>query len=77
MAPRSPFVPASFRAPVPFVVVFRTGGPDACEWRATLPVLGEDKARALAAEIERGGRKALVKTAEEVREIGLPVGWEA
>ena len=76
MAPRSPFVPASYRPPVAFVVVYRCGGTKRCTWDQTIAT-SEKKARAWAAEIERGGRKALVKTLEEVREHGLPVGWEA
>jgi hypothetical protein len=58
-----------------FVVVFRTGGIENCEWRATVPFASGRVADAKADEIRRGGRKALVKRVGEVVEHGLPVGW--
>lgn len=71
----SAFVNASAARPALFVVAYRVGGTQNAEWRASLPVIGREAADRLAADIRRGGRKALVKTAAEVRQHGLPVGW--
>lgn len=59
-----------------FCVVFRSGGPAACRWDRTL-AMSRMSASARCAEVERGGRKALVVDYEQSLRLGLPQGWDA
>ena len=58
-----------------YYVVYRTGGTVNCEWKRTL-AMPKDEAEKARAEVERGGRKALVVEQSLSDAIGLPVGWE-
>lgn len=59
-----------------FSVVYRSGGTHRCTWTRILDSFDETGAKARAAEIELGGRKALVFETSSLDAIGLPVGWE-
>lgn len=76
-SPSTPTSHLSHADPTNFVVVFRVGGTENCEWRATAAISSGRMADQKADEIRLGGRKALVKRVGEVVEHGLPVGWEA
>ena len=56
------------------VVVYRTGGPAACEWKRSVAMSYADAVHA-ADVVMAGGRKALVVKAAESLSRGLPTGW--
>ena len=60
-----------------YTVIFRQGGPNRVRWRQLLWEGSRDQARAQAEEIERGGRRALVVTVDDLLTKGLPFGWTA
>lgn len=60
-----------------YVVVYRTGGTvNACWHRALVEHDTKEAAQQFAAEIERGGRRALVFTVAALDAVGLPEGYD-
>jgi hypothetical protein len=61
-----------------FTIAYRSGGTSNCVWTRVLEVYPtREAAQVLVAEIERGGRKALIYKTALLDSIGLPQGWEA
>ena len=58
-----------------YTVVYRMGGYLNATWHRCVPVATKEEALEQAAEIERGGRKALVRPTAEWDSVGLPVGF--
>lgn len=58
------------------VVIFCQGGPQRCRWRKVEASFGpRDEASTEAKNLERAGYKAEVRTAQEHRLLGFPIGW--
>jgi hypothetical protein len=61
-----------------FSVAYRSGGTSNATWTRVLEVYPtREAAQVIVAEIERGGRKALIYKTASLDAIGLPQGWEA
>lgn len=58
-----------------YTVIYRTGGYADAAWRPCRPVATMQEAVSQKGSIERGGRKALIKTTSGLAAVGLPVGW--
>jgi len=58
-----------------FTTIYRCGGYVNATWHKAFPVATREKAEAQKAEIERGGRKAIVVETAKLDVVGLPVGW--
>lgn len=66
------------RKPKTFTVIYRTGGPERCEWRDVWIAYGTRAAAAEgAAKIEAMGYKTLIFDTATLAAVGMPVGWEA
>lgn len=59
-----------------FTVIFRSGGTDNFTWNRTLLEGTREEMRIEADKIERGGRKALVLSANDLAIGGLPESFE-
>ncbi|MCC6191354.1 MAG: hypothetical protein IT318_20215 [Anaerolineales bacterium] len=53
-------------------ICYRTGGTENFRWELALPVATKAEAQQQAAEIRRGGRPALINTAYNWANIGVP-----
>jgi len=60
-----------------YVVVYRIGGTERCEWRKTILFHTREEATEIAERTIRAGYKALVHDADMLAAIGMPEGWEA
>jgi hypothetical protein len=60
-----------------YTVVYRMGGPAACQWRRALPVATYGEAETMRDNVERGGRKALIFETAILNVVGMPEGWDA
>lgn len=58
-----------------FTTVYRMGGYLNATWHKALPVATREEALKQKAEIERGGRKAIVFETKTLDVVGVPVGW--
>ena len=57
-----------------YVVVYRTGGRERCEWKRTAAGTLEESIKRRD-EVERAGYKAIVEDYERSLAVGLPEGW--
>ena len=58
-----------------YYVIYRTGGTQNVQWHRTLAMFKVEAEQARA-EVERGGRKAIVVNKSLSDAIGLPTGYE-
>lgn len=61
-----------------YVIVYRTGGTHDCSWHRVLELWRrEDDAKAAAFDLVMMGYKCLIKTADELETVGIPIGWDS
>jgi len=57
-----------------YTVIYWMGGTEGGQWRRCLAVATQAEAKAMAADVQRGGRVALVNRTEVWDAIGMPEG---
>ena len=60
-----------------FTVVYRVGGTENFKWCKALPVWTREEAIRIKAEVERGGRPAMVFDTKLLDAVGLPETYDA
>ena len=59
-----------------WIVIYREGYPMRCRWRKVDTSFGDrDDAEDAAASLEHSGQRTLIRTAQEQRICGFPIGW--
>ncbi len=60
-----------------YVVMYRTGGTDDCRWTLMTPRYPLADAKMAMEDITRMGYKAIMRSEEDFKVTGMPIGWEA
>lgn len=61
--------------PTRYVVIYRMGGDIACSWKRCFPTYTHGMACSQVVQLTASGYKAFMRTEEEHRTLGFPIGW--